>query len=222
MLDFLILCISILILSWGSVIAVDCAVKLAQFHQLSYLFTGLIILSIGSNLPELVVTISASLNSLSNKDMSGIIIGTSIGSSFTQMGLVLGITGLLTYITASKKEIYMIGTLVILSIFILMLTAFDNVINWVDGLILLSVFCIYFVIVIFGRNRSPANESKKDISTIKNWFLLMFGVVIITISAEVVVNTAANLAINFGMSQSLVAILIIGPGTSLPELAISL
>ena len=78
MLDFLILCISILILSWGSVIAVDCAVKLAQFHQLSYLFTGLIILSIGSNLPELVVTISASLNSLSNKDMSGIIIATPI------------------------------------------------------------------------------------------------------------------------------------------------
>jgi len=222
MLDFLLICFSIGLLIWGSVITIRSAVTIAQEYGLSDLFTGLIILSIGSDLPELVVTITASFDSLSGNDMSGIIVGASIGSAFTQMGLVLGITGLMTYLVTSKRNVYLVGSLVIISIIVLMLTGYDLVIDWVDGLILLSVYCIYLFVVMFDRTNIISSEKKAKTNHLKTWSLLIIGLVVIAISAELVVDSAANLAIFFGMSQSLVAVLIIGPGTSLPELAIAL
>jgi cation:H+ antiporter len=222
MLDFLLICFSIGLLIWGSVITIRSAVTIAQEYGLSDLFIGLIILSIGSDLPELVVTITASFDSLSGNDMSGIIVGASIGSAFTQMGLVLGITGLMTYLVTSKRNVYLVGSLVIISIIVLMLTGYDLVIDWVDGLILLSVYCIYLFVVMFDRTNIISSEKKAKTNHLKTWSLLIIGLVVIAISAELVVDSAANLAIFFGMSQSLVAVLIIGPGTSLPELAIAL
>jgi cation:H+ antiporter len=179
-------------------------------------------LSIGSDLPELVVTITASLQSLSGNDMSGIIVGSSIGSAFTQMGLVLGITGLMTYMVATKHDIYLVGSIVIVSILILILTGYDLVIDWADGLILLLIFSVYIVAVTLRNKSNEPVEEKVKIYKLKAWSLLLIALIIIAISADFVVSSAANLAVLIGMPQSLVAILIIGPGTSLPEFAISI
>ena len=222
MLDFIILCVSIAALTWGSLISVDSAVNLAKTYQVSEFFIGVVILSVGSDLPELVVTVNASFESLFGNDMSGIIAGVSIGSAFTQIGLGIGVTGLLAYLTATKQEVYLVGSIVLISIIVLFLTAYDGVVNGIDGFILLSVFAIYIVMIVNGRKKITIDENSVKVNTIKSWGLLIVGLTVITFSAELVVDSAANLALLFGISQSMVAVFIIGPGTSLPEFAISL
>ncbi len=222
MIDILLLIIAVGFLGWSSLITINASVKLAQIYQLSDLFVGMVILAIGSDLPELVVAISASLDSIAGKDMSGIIVGTSIGSAYTQIGFVLGFMGLITYLLASKKEIYLVGSILLLAVILLILMGLDLVIGPLDGLILVLIYCIYLIILFFNSKKDSYNEKINTAGQLATWLKLMTGLVVITFSAELTVQSAANLAQLFEIPQSVIAVLIIAPGTSLPEFAISL
>ena len=99
--------------------------NLAHIYQLSDFFVELVNLSILSDLPELVVAITASLDSMAGEDMSGIIVETSIGIVISQIGLVLCFMGLITYITATKRDIYQIGLIKLISTILLVLVGYD-------------------------------------------------------------------------------------------------
>jgi cation:H+ antiporter len=202
-------------------LTIDASLKLAQIYRLSDLFVGLVILAIGSDLPELIVAISASLDSLAGNDMSGIIMGTSIGSAYTQIGFVLGFTGLITYVLASKKDIYLVGSILLISVILLVITGHDSIIDATDGAILILVYCIYLAVIFFDH-RSSADEQSHVHSAFKSWLCLLVGLGLIAVSAEMTVQSAAEIAQSLDVSQSVIAVMIIGPGTSLPEFAISL
>ncbi|MCX7554205.1 hypothetical protein OS175_09970 [Marinicella sp. S1101] len=222
MIDALLLITAVGILGWSSLITINASVKLAQIYQLSDLFVGMVILAIGSDLPELVVAISASLDSLAGKDMSGIIFGTSIGSAYTQIGFVLGFMGLVTYVLATKREIFLVGSTLLLSVILLLLMGLDLMIGALDGAILIAVYGAYLMVLFFDGKHNSTNEALVIHPRLMTWLKLIAGLVIITFSAELTVNSAANLAVLFELPQSVVAVMIIGPGTSLPEFAISL
>ncbi len=222
MIDAILLITAVGLLGWSSLITINASVKLAQIYQLSDLFVGMVILAIGSDLPELVVAISASLDSLAGKDMSGIIFGTSIGSAYTQIGFVLGFMGLISYVLASKREIYFVGSTLLISVILLMLMGLDLVIGALDGLILIAVYCVYLIALFFDGKQESIHEEVVFNHQLITWLKLVAGLVLITFSAELTVQSAANLAVLFEIPQSVVAVLIIGPGTSLPEFAISL
>ncbi|MBT8065194.1 MAG: sodium:calcium antiporter, partial [Gammaproteobacteria bacterium] len=91
--DFLLLIAGITGLWLGTELTIGGALAIARRHQLSEFFVGLVILSIGSDLPEIAIAIDAGLKTLMGSDASGVVVGTSVGSVVAQIGFVLGLAG---------------------------------------------------------------------------------------------------------------------------------
>ena len=72
---------------WGTKIVLDNAVVVARYHGVSDFFVGVAVLSIGSDLPELVVSLDAALRQLADQPTANLIVGNAIGSCFGQLGL---------------------------------------------------------------------------------------------------------------------------------------
>lgn len=98
----------------GTEFVISGAVKIADYFELSHVFVGIAILTIGTNLPEMVISANAAYQkSFHGIDTSGIIIGNSIGSCFGQISIVLGIAGLLGFLTLSKQHIFEDGIMML-------------------------------------------------------------------------------------------------------------
>lgn len=209
-------------LLFGTNMVIHAATDIARHYALSELFVGLAILSIGSDLPELAVVINAGIRNAHGMQTSGVVIGSSIGSAFGQIGLVLGIAGLAGYLTVAKRYVYRHGTVLLGSLFLLAFAGWDGVISPLDGLMLLAAFAIYFIRLLLeerGRERPLAHQRRYRPHS---WLLLVFGMVIVIICSDLTVRGVTHIAEALGVAQTLISILVIGPGTSLPELTISL
>ncbi len=207
----------------GTELVIKGAVNIAEYYKLSQVFVGLAILSIGTDLPEIVIAINASVhNVIGNTDTSGIIIGNAIGSSFSQISLVLGSVGLLGYLTLKKRHLFEDGIMLLGSVLLVILLAFDGKITRVDGIVLIVVYLIYYF-RLFHQERIGKKIKKEFSKHIrKDILFLIIGIIIVIFTSELVIDNSISFAENFGVKQSFVGIIIIGLGTSLPELALAL
>jgi len=207
----------------GTELVIKGAVNIAEYYNLSQVFVGLAILSIGTDLPEIVIAINASFhNALGNTDTSGIIIGNAIGSSFSQISIVLGTAGLLGYLTLKKRHLFEDGIMLLGSVILVILLGIDGKISRVDGIVLMVVYLIYYF-RLYHKEKIRKKIKKKFSKNIRKDILyLIFGIIIVIFTSELVVDNSISFAENFGVRQSFVGIIIIGLGTSLPELALAL
>ena len=93
MTDLLLLMCGIVGLWMGSETLIKGAMSLADRYRVSDAMFGMLVLAIGTDLPELFIAVDASLRSLAGEDLSGIVIGSAIGSSVGQFALVFGVAG---------------------------------------------------------------------------------------------------------------------------------
>lgn len=206
----------------GTKLIINGASGIAKRFNLSHSFVGLAILSVGTDLPEVFVTINASLIHLGGVDSSGIITGNAIGSSISQIAFILGVAGLLMNFTMAKKDLWRDGTALITSIILLFVFGIDGIISRVEGAIMLLLYVLYYIILVRSQtNHSDDNSSTKDYSKISLLILLLSGFSVLIFSSHLVVENAIKLAEKWGVAQSFIGIAIIGLGTSLPELAVS-
>lgn len=207
----------------GTELVIKGAVNIAEYYKLSQVFVGLAILSIGTDLPEIVIAINASIhNALGDADTSGIIIGNAIGSSFSQISIVMGLAGLAGYLTLKKRHLYEDGAVLLGTVLLVILLGFDGKITRLDGIVLIVVYLIYYF-RLFHQERIGKKIKKEFSKHIrKDILFLITGIVIVIFTSELVVNNSVVFAENFGIRQSFVGIIIIGLGTSLPELALAL
>ncbi|MCK5400845.1 MAG: calcium/sodium antiporter [Flavobacteriaceae bacterium] len=207
----------------GTELVIKGAVNIAEYYNLSKVFIGLAILSIGTDLPEIVIAINASLhNVIGDTETSGIIIGNAIGSSFSQISVVLGSVGILAYLTLKRRHLYEDGIMLLGSILLVILLGIDGKITRVDGIVLVVVYLVYYF-RLFHQERIGKKIKKKSGKYIrKDILFLIIGIIIVIFTSELVVDNSISFAENFGVRQSFVGIIIIGLGTSLPELALSL
>jgi len=220
--DFLILLTGIAGLWLGTELTVGGALAIARRHHLSEFFVGLVILSIGSDLPELAVAISAGFKGLMGNDVSGVVVGTSIGSVVAQIGFVLGVAGLLHLLTLPRVFVVKHGTVLLGATALLFLVAFDGTVSRTEGLILVTLYILYVVTLMNGENVPDEKPDPLAGGDWRSWLLLVAGLAMVTISSEVTVRSVVRIAYSFEISEALIAVLIIGLGTSLPELSISI
>ena len=221
--DILLLFVSIVGLWAGTELVVRGALRIADYFQLSQLFVGIAILAIGTDLPELVVSISASLESVNEGvNTSGIILGNAIGSSFSQISVVLGVIGLMSYITLTRRHLVFDGIMLIGSVILLGLVGIDGKITRVEGMILILTYIVYYYRLL---HREKEKKHRKDPASKKLWWsitMLLIGLGVTVYASELVVSNALAITEELGIRQSFVGIVLIGIGTSLPELAVSL
>ena len=94
---------------WATHIVVENAVSVARHHRVSDFFIGVVVLAVGSDLPELVVTLHAAFRQLGGQETENLIIGNAIGSCFGQLGLVIGLGGLIRPVADRPGWRYVVG-----------------------------------------------------------------------------------------------------------------
>ncbi|MCH1570177.1 MAG: sodium:calcium antiporter [Longimicrobiales bacterium] len=212
----------------GTQFAVSGAVRLSERFGLSEGFVGLAILALGTDLPEVVVAVGGSLQQLRGIDASGVIVGSALGSVIAQGSLVIGIAGLVTYLPVAPSMVRRDGTVLLLSVAAVAVVVWDGSVNSVEGTVLVLAWGIYLASLLLGeRRRRPLDaEELEAIDAIKSrmppLLEIALGLIIVTMSAHAVVTGAVSLAHTLGVTQTMLGVVLIGVGTSLPELALSL
>lgn len=223
MTEFLLLLAGMAGLWIGSEALIRGAMSLSDRYNVSDVVVGMLILAIGTDLPELFVAVDASIHSLGGQDMSGIVIGSAIGSCIGQFGLVFGVAGFIGFAPRPfrlivRSAIFLIGSIIVLALFSL-----DGVISRGEGWSLIALYTVYIATLIIWRGGSTELEESSDSdSLLKDFALLLIGLLVLSVAAELTVVNAAKFATLVGLSSLSVSAIIIGMGSSLPELSVSL
>lgn len=226
LLNVLFLIIGMVLLIKGADWFVEGSSNIAKALKIPSLIIGLTLVSIGTSLPELSVSVNSSLQGA--VDMS---VGNVVGSNIFNVLVVIGSSALFAPMIVQKNMFkydipILIGIYLAFILFSFVIT--PNVISLVEGIIIFICFICYILFLVFRtkkENRENKVFEKKEnikISWPKNLIFIVIGVVGIIFGGEFVVTTAKTLAIKFGMSELLVSLTIVAVGTSLPELVTSM
>ena len=223
MLDLLLLVVGLAGLWIGSDLLIGAAISLADRTRLSDAFIGMAVLAIGTDLPEIFVAAHASLHSLAGEDYSGIVIGSAVGSCIGQFALVFGVAGCFGFAPRPfrlgiRNSMFLLGGLAVLAAF-----SQDGVVSRTQGLLLMGCYAAYLLSLALWRGppqpdhiQSPQHSVTRDMAFLLAGFVLLIG------AAELTVTHAVGFAGYIGLSQLSVSAVIIGMGSSLPELSVSL
>lgn len=201
---------------------ISAAIGIATRFNLSHSFVGLAILAVGTDLPEIFVSIKASILHLNGIETSGIIVGNAIGSNISQITLILGISGLFVHFTFARKDLYRDGIALLVSIVLLFVFGIDGTISRLEGAILIIAYLFYYILLMRSHRNNDDNSTGKKYSPFTLATLLAAGLIVLVFSSHLVVENAMSLAEKWGVAQSFIGIAVIGLGTSLPELAVSI
>lgn len=222
MTDFLLLICGMAGLWLGSETLIKGAMSLADRYRLSDAMFGMLVLAIGTDLPELFVAFDASIRSLTGEDLSGIVIGSAIGSTIGQFALVFGIAGFIGYEAMNRRYLPRNTFFLVGGIAAVFLFAYDGTITRVEGFILIVYYAAYLTSVIVMRAEVPdSDEEIAHMVAWRAWLILAVGLGLLLVGAELTVVYAASFAERVGLSNIAVSAIIIGMGSSLPELSVS-
>ena len=149
------------------------------------------------------------------------IVGNATGSAIAQGSLVLGVAGLAGYIRVAPRIVWRDGLTLMLAIGLAAALALDGVIDRLEGAALLIAYRIYLVAVAQAEHIEKEPPCENEAGAFRDPLAIALGLVLITLSAHTVVTSGASLAVTWGVSQTLVGVLVIAIGTSLPELVLS-
>ena len=222
MLNLAVLFVGLALVAYAAKITLDNAIVIARHYNIPDFYVGALILAIGSDLPELVVTLNAALRNLGAMDTSSLIVGNVIGSCFGQLGFTLGVAGCFGYLSIPRQYILRHGQVLLGSLLVLFLTGLDGTVTRLEGGALAILYGIYVLSLL---DNGHAREGPRDVSgyhAARTWTMLAVGMAGVVGASELIVRGAVGLAEFWGVSQSFIAIAIIGIGTSIPELSIAL
>lgn len=242
-LNILFLVLGMVFLIKGADYFVTGASAIAKKLKVPSIFIGLTIVSIGTSLPELSVSIASAISG--SVDMS---VGNIVGSNLFNMLFITGLVAVFTPIPMSQttKKIdfpflnAMTAVLLLFSLDKALNGANENLLSRTDSIMLIVLVVLYLCILIFNANRDRKRKIRQELylnktkdpnyieppveKELKIWQIIVYfvvGLAAVVFGGECVSTTAKFLAIKMGMSEALVGLTIVAFGTSLPELVTS-
>ena len=224
--SYLYLFIGLTALVVGGEYLVRAAVGLSFKLKLSKMIIGLTVVSFATSAPELLVSLSAALNGF-----SAIALGNVVGSNIANIGLVLGITALISPI-AIDHDFYKINWPVMFSVSLALtfLLIYHQGISFWAGSGLFACLWVYLLMLIKRNKRETMQEEQSIeglddtlavVSGFKIGVWLLIGALALYYGSEWLVKGAVDIATQLGVSQRVIAVTVIAVGTSIPELAAS-
>jgi len=215
----------------GADLLIDGSLSIAKKARISSMAIGLTIVSFGTSLPELVVSMRSNLT-----NNSGIAVGNVLGSNVSNIMLVLGVAALICHLPIRKHTIVsdipfsiiaitLVGFLANVSLFRSEQTRLPSL-SRIDGFILIFFLLLFFLYILYIAREHPDEhpEATEESSQKTSKSLIMIGVgsVGLFFGGDWVVEGAVFFANIFGWSQSFIGLTVIALGTSLPELVTSI
>ena len=206
----------------GSKLALRGTLEVAERRNLSQGFLGVTVLAVGTDLPEVLVAVTGGLHQLAGAEASGVVVGNAVGSALTQGSLVLGLAGLFGHLHMSRHTLRRDGTVLLLATALLAFLATGSQVTRFEGGVLLAVYAIYAWTLRAEERSRPRAGVVPWRRLLRSLAAIGGGLAIVLGSAELVVESALHLSGTFGWNQTVIGLFLIGAGTSLPELALSL
>ncbi len=186
------------------------------------LLVGLTVISIGTSMPELVVSVGAALDGL-----GAVALGNVVGSNIANIALILGLSALIRPMKVQSQLVRLDVPIALGVALLLVALAFDGTLGRLDGLLLTALFVGYigFSIHQARRDRVLQKELAEEMPTAMKPLmavaLVAGGIGLLVVGGSVFVDAALELAARLNIPPSFVALTIVAVGTSLPELATS-
>ena len=214
--DIGLLILGLIFLILGGDLLVRSAVSLAEKFGVSSFLIGVTVVSFGTSVPELMVSIQAAMD-----QEADIAIGNVLGSNIANIALVLGISVVIRPLSITTNTYKLSWWVMFISSLLFILFLLDNIITKMEGLLLIAgLFCF----IIFSIKRNIPNEesiiTKINIQTGILFFVL--GAIGLYFGSELFVGSAISIASFFGVPKFVIGITVVALGTSLPELVTSI
>ncbi|MTH98141.1 calcium/sodium antiporter [Roseibium sp. RKSG952] len=231
--DYLSLAGGLVVLIIAGDVLVRGSVGVAQKLGVPNLVIGLTIVAFGTSAPELFISLQAAL-----EGSGGIAIGNVVGSNIANVLLVLGLPALIATTAcgedgATRTALFMVG---VSCIFIVLL--FFSPMSLLAAVILLTLLAVYLggnaIVATRHRRENKAagtngngtegDELLEDVDSVpeNTWVAVLYiiiGIIGLPLGAHFTITGATSVALDWGVSDAVIALTVIALGTSLPELA---
>jgi len=217
---FVALVVGIVVMTYSSDKAVDHSVKIASALRISPLMIGLVLVSIGTDLPEIVNSIISC--AVGHADIE---LGDSLGSVLTQMTLVIGLLPFLVgKFKVKRKEILVIGACEILALILAVSIAEKGYFTRINALLLVASWPVFMLLIRSATTRNPKEkkhvEAHADEKRLRDFVIAILGFIGVAVGAYVVIQSVIKLSAVFHVSEYIISFFVVAIGTSLPELAV--
>lgn len=205
------------LLAYSSEKAVKHSVSMASALGISPLMIGLVVVSLGTDLPEIVNSIASS--AMGHGDIN---VGDSFGSVLVQITLILGLVALLGgAFKVKRNEIAVIGSCELLALIASVSMVEKGYISRMNAVFLVASFPLLMLII---RNvmKSEYVVAQGDTKLFRHFVIAIIGYVGVAIGAYVVINSVVALSAEAHIPEYLISFFVVAIGTSLPELAVDL
>lgn len=229
-LNILLFAVGLVMLIKGGDWFVDGASGIARRFHLPELLIGATVVSIGTTLPEVMVSAQGAI-----AGSGGMAYGNAIGSIICNTALIAAIT--ITVRPAKIERKALITPVIfffIAAVFYCFVAYFFGEFSRLVGIILLCMFVIYMVTVVLQMKKNPAKSEPSEICAeigesgteaaakkkvpVKELVLLVSGAAVIAVGANLLVDNGTAIAQTLGVPDTVIALTFVALGTSLPEL----
>ena len=218
--------VGLALLVWSADKFVDGATSIAMHLGVSTMIIGITIVGFGTSAPEILISIIAVI-----EDTPDIAIGNALGSNIANIGLILGVTALITPLPIAKRVLRHEFPLLMIATAVMTWCLFDGALDIIDGLLLIALLCLMMWYLVKSHRQHPGadwGESELPGDDVEDMSLLvasgwaLSGLIILVGSSKLLVWGATEVAHAFGISELIIGLTIVALGTSLPELAASI
>jgi cation:H+ antiporter len=210
------------VLIWGADLLINQSERIALKFNIPEFIIGATLIALGTSLPEMAASIAASINGKPD-----IAIANVIGSNILNITLVLSSVFIISKkITPDRDFFAKDSTWALVPVLVFILMIIDGVISRFDAVLLLLLMGAYLLFLLQDAKNIPAEalEDLKDSDF--SWTnvvpILIAGLVLVIVGAHFTVESASEIAREFGISEWIIGIIMVSLGTSLPELVVSI
>jgi len=218
--EYLKLIVGLAVLVYSGHLLVKGGVSLSRHFKVSTAVIGVTVISFGTSAPELIVSLQAA-----TQGYPAIAVGNVIGSNISNIALVLAFTAIIFPVVVSRNSAVFDWPFMMVASILFYLFLMDMSIATIEGIMLFMLLLVYIVWSVLSSRKSMKREQTEIIPpTIR-----LFPSILIVLAAGAglafgsnwLVDGAATIAENLGVSERTISITLIAFGTSVPELATS-
>ena len=197
---------------------VDGATGIARRFRLPELLIGATVVSIGTTLPEVMVSTTSALSGHGE-----IAYGNAIGSVICNTALIAALTIAVRPGKVDKAALKTpVAFFFIAAVFYAGIAYTAGYFSRVIGFVLLAMFVVYMVMTVRQMKGQPdVSEPDEEVKELPLWqelALLVVGAALIAVGADLLVDNGTLIAQALGVPESVIALTFVALGTSLPEL----
>lgn len=218
-----------MVITLGADFVLKSASRLAALLGIRPIIIGLTVVSIGTSMPELAVGITAV-----SEDKGPLAVGNIAGTNILNILFILGLSAAIRPLPLQLRSIRFDVPAMIITSIILFIMAMDGILSRLEGIVLV-VLAVFYVISIIVVSKRESVEVRKEFAEeyspsvllkhsgwrtwITNSILLVAGMAMTILGANLLVSGAVSIATNLGVSDAIIGLTIVAIGTSAPELA---